>query len=123
MVCAERATSREVRQWVEAAAREGQQGLSSRLGPVENALQALTQAVDEGRAHAASVAGDYTPQELQVGAPCCLSVLLCVPWCAAKGVQPLFARGRGVAGRRAPPGLHVGIATCEWTQNPVNSEP
>jgi len=56
---------------VEVAARQGQEGLSERVGPLEAALQALTQTVEEDRAQAASVAGDYTPQEIQVGSLAC----------------------------------------------------
>lgn len=65
-MCAERPTSSEVQQWLERAAREGQEGVSGRVAPLETALQRLTAAVEEDRAQALSVAGDYTPQALQV---------------------------------------------------------
>ena len=65
-VYAERPTSSEVRQWLERVVRQGQEGVSGRVAPLETALQRLTAAVEEDKAQALSVAGDYTPQALQV---------------------------------------------------------
>ena len=41
--------------------------MSGRVAPLETALQRLTVSIEEERAQVASVAGDYTPQALQVG--------------------------------------------------------
>ena len=65
-LCAERATSREVRQWLDEAMQEGRSHVVDRLAPVASALQRLSEEVEEDRAQTAAVAGDYTPHQLQV---------------------------------------------------------
>lgn len=63
---AERATTSEVRVWLDEATLEARTHTSDRVSHVGAALQRLNDAVEEDRAQAASVAGDYTPHQLQV---------------------------------------------------------
>ena len=62
----ERATSSEVRRWLEEAVQEGRTHLADRVAPVAAALQRLSDTVEEDRAQAAAAAGEYTPHQLQV---------------------------------------------------------
>lgn len=52
--------------WLDEATLEARTHTSDRVGHVAAALQRLDDAVEEDRAQAASVAGDYTPHQLQV---------------------------------------------------------
>lgn len=63
---AERATTSEVKRWVEEAAQAGRGNTSERVAHVAAALRRLTEEVEQDRGQAASVAGDYTPHQLQV---------------------------------------------------------
>ena len=65
-LAAERATSSEVRRWVDEATEEGRGHVKERVGRLASARQQLTDAVEQDRAQAAEVAGDYTPKQLQV---------------------------------------------------------
>ena len=69
MLNAERATTSEVRRWLDEAMQEGRAGTADRVGPLAIALQRLSEEIKEERAQAAEVAGDYTPHQLQVQ-PC-----------------------------------------------------
>ncbi len=63
---AERATTSEVRVWLDEATLEARTHTSDRVSHVAAALQRLNDAMEEDRAQAASEAGDYTPHQLQV---------------------------------------------------------
>lgn len=63
---AERATTSEVKRWVKEAAQVGRGDTSDRVAHVATALRRLTEEVEQDRGQAASVAGDYTPHQLQV---------------------------------------------------------
>lgn len=63
---AEGATMSEVRVWLDEATLEARSHTSDRVSHVAAAVQRLNNAVEEDRAQAASVAGDYTPHQLQV---------------------------------------------------------
>ena len=63
---AERATTSEMKRWLEEAMQEGRTDVADRVGPIAAALQQLSEAIQQDRAQAAEVAGDYTPQQLQV---------------------------------------------------------
>ncbi|DBA74957.1 hypothetical protein WJX77_011846 [Trebouxia sp. C0004] len=64
-VSQERATTSEVRVWLDEATLEARTHTSDRVSHVAAALQRLNDAVEEDRAQAALVAGDYTPHQLQ----------------------------------------------------------
>lgn len=66
MMGAERATTSEVRRWLDEATQQGRTDMADRVGAVAAALQRLSDEVQEERAQAAEVAGDYTPHQLQV---------------------------------------------------------
>ena len=68
-VHAERASTSEVRRWLDEATQEGRADMADRVGPIAAALQRLNEEVREERAQAAEVAGDYTPHQLQA-LPC-----------------------------------------------------
>ena len=66
---AERATTSEVRRWLNEAAQEGRADMVDKVGPIAAALQRLSEEVREERAQAAEVASDYNPHQLQA-LPC-----------------------------------------------------
>ena len=69
MMGAERATTSEVRRWLDDSTQQGRAEMAERVGAVAAALQRLSDEVQEERAQAAEVAGDYSPHQLQVS-PC-----------------------------------------------------
>ena len=69
MMHAERATTSEVRRWLNEAAQEGRADTVDKVGPIAAALQQLSEEVREERAQAAEVASDYNPHQLQA-LPC-----------------------------------------------------
>lgn len=77
MMGAERPTTSEVRSWLDEATQQGTIDMADRVGPLAAALQRLSEEVQEERAQAAEVAGDYNPQQLQV--PLLPSASLCPP--------------------------------------------